>query len=195
MPVMSAIEGAFCRSAPWRSFSRRAVLPWALDGHNLSGEILEIGAGSGAMTAGLAHDFPDALITATDLDSGMVDSARARLTRFPNVAVEVADVTSLPFATARFDSVASFLMLHHVIDWSDALAEVSRVLKPRGVLLGYDLADTRVARWIHRADRSPHCIIAPDELADGLAVAGFTEITVRASLFAHFMQFCARRPS
>ncbi len=30
MPVMSKVERAFCRSAPWRSFTGRIVLPWVL---------------------------------------------------------------------------------------------------------------------------------------------------------------------
>lgn len=79
MPVMSAIEGAFCRSGPWRSFARRSVLPWALDGHRLAGDVLEIGGGSGAMAAGVARDYPDVRLTVTDVDEAMVASARERL--------------------------------------------------------------------------------------------------------------------
>lgn len=195
MPVMSALEGAFCRSTPWRSFARRRVLPWALDGHPLTGEVLEIGGGSGAMAAGVARSFPGTRLTVTDVDAAMVDSARARLAQYTNVAVEVADVTALPFGAGRFDIVTSYLMLHHVIDWVDALAEVSRVLKPGGAFIGYDLTDTRIARWIHKVDGSPHRIIGPDELADGLAVAGFAEITIRPSVREHLMRFHAHKPT
>lgn len=195
MPVMSAIEGAFCRSTPWRSFARRTVLPWALDGHPLDGEVLEIGGGSGAMADGVARQFPNTRLTVTDVDAAMVDAARRRLATRPQVSVEVADVTSLPFATGQFDAVTSYLMLHHVIDWVDALAEVWRVLKPGGAFIGYDLTDTRVARWIHQADGSPHRIIAPDELADGFAVAGFTEISIKPSIREHLMRFHAHKPS
>ncbi len=195
MPVMSAIEGAFCRSSPWRSFARRSVLPWALDGHPLAGEVLEIGGGSGAMATGVARTYPEARLTVTDVDDAMVASARHRLSRFPNVEVAKADVTNLPFEPARFDIVTSYLMLHHVIDWVDALAEVARVLKPGGAFVGYDLTNTRLARAIHRADGSPHRIIAPDELADGLAVAGFTEITIHPTWQGHLMRFHAYRPS
>ena len=195
MPVMSAIEGAFCRSTPWRSFARRRVLPWALDGYPLTGEVLEIGGGSGAMAAGVARKFPNARLTLTDVDLAMVETARARLAAHPNIAIEVADVTALPFDTGRFDAVTSYLMLHHVIDWVDALAEVSRVLKHGGAFIGYDLTDTRIARLIHKADGSPHRIVAPDELADGLAVTGFTKITIRPSVHEHLMRFHAHKPT
>jgi len=104
---MSVIEGAFCRSAAWGSFARRRVLPWALDGHLLSGDVLEIGGGSGAMAAGVARSFPDVRLTVTDVDTAMVDSARSRLSSYTNVSVEVADVTALPFAGACFDAVTS----------------------------------------------------------------------------------------
>jgi SAM-dependent methyltransferase len=193
MPVMSALEGTFCRSRPWRFFARRTVLPWTLDGHSLSGEVLEIGGGSGAMTAGAARTFSNAYITVTDVDQAMVDAARDRLAAYPNVNVQKADVTALPFETGRFDMVTSYLMLHHVIDWEDALAEVSRVLKPGGAFIGYDLTDTRLARWVHRLDGSPHRIVAADQLADRLAVAGLTEVSVRSSFRGHVMRFQAKR--
>lgn len=196
MPVMSAIEGAFCRSRPWRAFARRSVLPWALGGHALTGDVLEIGGGSGAMAAGVARTFPEVKLTVIDVDEAMVCAAQARLARCPNVEVVArADVTGLPFEPGRFDTVTSYLMLHHVIDWVDALAEVARVLRPGGTFIGYDLTDTRLARAIHRADGSPHRIIAPDELADGLAVAGFTDISISTSWRHHLMRFHAHGPS
>lgn len=193
MPTMSTLEGAFCRSSPWRFFARRTVLPWALDDNSLSGEVLEIGAGSGAMAAGAARSFSNARITVTDVDQAMVDAARDRLAAYPNVNVQRADVTTLPFETGRFDMVTSYLMLHHVIDWEDALVEVSRVLKPGGVFIGYDLTDTRLARWVHRLDGSPHRIIAGEELVDRLTVAGLKEISVKPWLRDHLMRFQARR--
>src|SRR5215472_9446926 len=43
MPAMSRLEAVFCRSAPWRVFTQRAVLPWALQGMRPEGRVLEIG--------------------------------------------------------------------------------------------------------------------------------------------------------
>lgn len=78
MPVMSSIESAFCRSAAWELFARRTVLPVALDGHQLTGDVLEIGGGVGAMADGVARRFPTARLTVTDIDDAdMVVAARA----------------------------------------------------------------------------------------------------------------------
>lgn len=63
--------------------------------------------------------------------------------------VGTAGVTALP-ADASFDAVVSLLMLHHVIEWQRALAEIARVLRTGGVLLGYDLLETPAARLVHR---------------------------------------------
>ena len=191
MPVMSALERAFCRSAAWRSFARLAVRPWALNGQRLAGDVLEIGGGSGAMADGVARTFPGTHLTVTDIDEAMVSSARTSLAGRANVDVKQADVTALPFADSSFDAVTSYLMLHHVIAWREALAEAARVLRPGGAFLGYDLTATRLARLIHRADRSPHRILSAAELRIGLADAGLTGITVRTSAAGLLMRFHA----
>lgn len=191
MPVMSAIESWFCRSAPWEWFARRAVLPWALEGQQLTGDVLEIGAGGGAMADGVARMFPTARLTVTDVDDAMVSVARARLAHHNGVLVERADVTALRFDDASFNAVTTYLMLHHVIAWQEALAEAFRVLRPGGTFIGYDLIDTRLARLIHCADGSPHRIIATSEMREGLSVAGFGDVTVRSSALSHLMRFSA----
>ena len=193
MPVMSAVESTFCRSIPWRSFARRRVLPWTLDGITLSGDVLEIGGGSGATAEGVLLAYPDVRLTVTDVDKAMVAVARLRLAKYPDAVVERADVTDLPYMAGSFDVITSHLMLHHVIDWQDALTEAARVLRPDGMILGYDLTDTRAARLLHRVDGSPHRIIAPTELRDGLADAGFTDIAIGVAAFAHLMRFRATK--
>jgi len=151
---MSVIEQGFCRSAPWRGLARKVILPWALHGLEPQGELLELGAGSGAMADGMARTFPELQLTVTDIDPAMVDAARKHLSTRPNIRVERADVTDLPFANGTFDVVTSYLMLHHVVEWRRALSEASRVLRPGGVFIGYDLDKTRLATWIHVADRA-----------------------------------------
>ena len=165
MPEMTPFEQGFCRSAPWRWFARQVVLPWALQGEELSGDVLEIGSGSGAMAAELLRRFPDMRLTASDYDDSMVDVARDRLRDFgARVEVRQADSRQLPFPDESFDAVLSFIMLHHVIDWEKALAEAVRVLRPSGRLLGFDLLASRPMHFLHDAERSHHRMMRWDEL-------------------------------
>jgi ubiquinone/menaquinone biosynthesis C-methylase UbiE len=193
MPSMSAVERCFCRNPLWGGFARKTVLPWALQGVRPAGELLELGGGSGAMAAGTAQTFPDLKLVFTDIDPAMVWAARQRLRGHPQITVAEADVTDLPFEDGRFDVVASYLMLHHVIEWQQALAEAARVLKPGGTFVGYDLDRTRAAEWIHIVGRSPYRLIKHDHFAPALTAAGFDQVRVTRALGAQVTRFVAQR--
>lgn len=145
------------------------------------------------MADGAARSHPNVRLNVTNIDDAMAHAARARLAARGNVRIERADVTDVPFADESFDVVLSHLMLHHVIDWRDALLE-ARVLRPGGVFLGHDLTDTRLARLIPRVDTSPHHLISASGLEDGLADAGFVDVGLRTSFGRHLMRFGARKP-
>jgi ubiquinone/menaquinone biosynthesis C-methylase UbiE len=150
MPEMSRSQQLVCRSAPWRFAAGRVVLPWALQGAALRGDVLEIGCGSGAMAAAILRRHPAVRLIATDYDKSMVDAARERLAPFGDRAeVRRADATELPFDAGAFDAALSFIMLHHVINWERALGELVRVLRPGGRLIGYDLLGDRGGRFTH----------------------------------------------
>jgi ubiquinone/menaquinone biosynthesis C-methylase UbiE len=127
------------------------VLPWALQGVRPRGDVLEIGAGSGAMAAELLATYPDVDLTVTDVDNEMVEAASARLLPFGDrVTARLADATALPFPDGAFDAVLSWVMLHHTLEWEKALTEAIRVLRPGGQLVGYDLLSTAPLRLLHR---------------------------------------------
>ncbi|MFP5327781.1 MAG: class I SAM-dependent methyltransferase [Acidimicrobiia bacterium] len=150
---MSRFEAAFCRSAPWRFAARRVIHPWALQGTHPVGDVLEIGAGSGAMAAELLATHPDAHMTVTDFDQEMVEAASQRLTGFADkAATRQADATALPFEDDSFDFVLSWIMLHHTVEWEKALAESVRVSRPGGQVVGYDLLNTAPLRALHQAE-------------------------------------------
>jgi SAM-dependent methyltransferase len=193
MPAMSRFESAFCRGAGWRAFASRIVLPWALQGERLGGDVLEIG-GSGAVAARLLATRPRVRMTVTDYDEAMVAAARARLARVADRAdVRQADATDLPFPDNRFDAVLSFIMLHHVIDWGAALGEAIRVLRPGGVLVGYDLMASRPAQWLHQAEGTRHRLMAPGELRDRLAGLPVEAVRLRPGLAGLAVRFTARK--
>lgn len=104
----------------------------------LAGEldVLEIGCGTGNLTARALHAAPSARITATDPDPRAVTRARRKAAGEGPVRFETAYAQELPFADASFDRVLSSLMLHHLDDGTkvSALAEAWRVLRPGGRL-------------------------------------------------------------
>src|SRR5206468_2114242 len=72
---------------------------------------------------------------------GLADASPASLERFDRVPgarpgqVQQGSVLELPFPDASFDRVVSIGCLHHTGDLGRAVAEVRRVLTPRGELL------------------------------------------------------------
>src|SRR6478672_2654940 len=66
--------------------------------------ILEIAAGTGALTRLLRKRLPDAAITATDLNQAMLDVA-AKIVGDGGVAWRQADASDLPFPDQSFDAV------------------------------------------------------------------------------------------
>lgn len=193
MPRMSIVESAFCRSAPWQVVARR-VVPWATQGISLTGDVLEIGGGSGAMAEALARNNPEIRLTTTDYDPAMVEAARKRLTKYARASARHADATQLPFDDHSFESTVSFLMLHHVIDWEKAVGEAARVLRPGGVFVGYDLTASRAASWLHVADRSPHRLIEGESFEPVLRSARFAPIDLAFPFGGRIMRFAARLP-
>ncbi|MBV8160785.1 MAG: class I SAM-dependent methyltransferase [Acidimicrobiia bacterium] len=197
MPVMSPFEAAVCRSAPWRLVARRVVLPWALQGVRPTGHVLEIGAGSGAMAAELLATFEDITMCATDFDEAMVSSAAPRLVPFGTRAeCRQADATALPFADASFQTVLSWIMLHHTVGWEDALGEAVRVLRPGGRLVAYDLLASRTFGLLHRrsAESGSHPSHRPlhlDELRRVLFALPLGDVAVRKSRGGLVVRFTA----
>ncbi len=194
MPAMSTVEQAFCRSHLWRWFTRRAIFPWALDGIALQGEVLELGSGSGAMAEELLARFPTIRLTATDVDPAMVEATSRRLERFGDrVEVSQADATQLPFPDGRFDAVVTFIMLHHTVQWEEALAEAARVLRPGGHLAGYDVVLSRPAQVLHRIDLSPHRLATITELRAQLDRLPVDDVRAEPALRGLVARFAARR--
>jgi len=195
MPSMTPVERALCQSAPWRLFTRHVVVPWALGGDVPVGRVLEIGGGSGAMAAELMERYPDIAMVVTDFDEAMVDNATQRLRRYgERVEVRQADATALPFDDASFDAVVSFIMLHHTVEWEKALGEATRVLRPSGKLVGYDLLRAQPMTWLHRGDDSGHRFMEADALRRVLADLPLEGVSLRRGLGGLVVRLRAERP-
>jgi SAM-dependent methyltransferase len=84
-------------------------------------------------------------------------------------------------------------MLHHTVAWEKALTEAVRVLRPGGLLLGYDLVGAGPTRWLHRAEDADHRMVGIDELRAELARLPVVDVSVRPGLGRVVMRFKARR--
>ena len=100
------------------------------------GRVLEIGCGPGWLwRANVARVPDDWRIAATDMSPGMVAELRQHLPRDVRFTFAVTDAQALPYRDAAFDVIVANHMLYHVPDVDRALAEFSRVLRPRGQLI------------------------------------------------------------
>jgi len=96
---------------------------------------LEVGAGTGLLTAAIAPVVGEVL--ATDYAAEMVQQLAVRVDALGlgNVRCEQADIYELRFEAASFDVVVAANVLHLVPDIEGALASLRRVLKPGGVIV------------------------------------------------------------
>jgi ubiquinone/menaquinone biosynthesis C-methylase UbiE len=157
-------------------------------------DLLEIAAGTGAVTTVLATELPDTQITATDLNEPMLAQARTHLAGSGNVTWQQADALSLPFGDASFDIAACQFGAMFFPDRVKGFAEARRVLRPGGRFLfniwdkieENDFADTmqQTMHEIFPADppqfmaRTPHGYHDAARIRDDLIAAGFGDIEI-----------------
>lgn len=119
---------------------------------NVSGEILEIGFGTGLNLP----FYPDSVskITTIDPNPGMKKLARSRIADSNiDVDFQLLNGESLPMADASFDSVVCTWTLCSIAQVEQAIAEVYRLLKPKGkfFFIEHGLSkDSQIQAWQNR---------------------------------------------
>lgn len=96
--------------------------------------MLDIGMGTGNLTAQLMAAYPSAQVHGCDIAFNMIAHARGKLAHAP-LLFPVADAEQLPYASSAFDLVASNFAYQWLDQWRDALDEVMRVLRPGGLFI------------------------------------------------------------
>ncbi len=102
--------------------------------------ILDLGCGPGVSTFALAEVLGEqAELIGVDIAEGMIRKAKTHhqstYRRFKNITFQVADATTLPFATHAFDLAVGHSFLYLVPQQVHVLQEVRRVLRPLGRLV------------------------------------------------------------
>lgn len=91
-----------------------------------SGRVLDVGCGTGMLTAALPGD-----VAAVDPSPPYVDACRRRV---PTADVRVAPAEQLPFDDGSFDAVLSQLVVNFMSDPLAGVREMGRVAKPGAVI-------------------------------------------------------------
>ena len=170
---MNEQHRVLCASDMWARVVKEQMLPWVLARHRrraLGDDVVEIGPGPGKTTDLLRT--MTARLTAVELDADLAGRLAARFAG-TNVEVVQHDATALPFADGTFSAGVCFTMLHHVptVELQDRLlAELVRVVRPGGLVIGSDSVASDGARRLHADDT--YNPIDPDELPERLRRAG-----------------------
>ena len=117
-----------------------------------SGDVLEIGGGTGANIAKYGQNVHS--LTITEPEKPMIRRLQRRIDeQRPDAKALRAPAEDLPFEDNSFDTAVSTLVLCTVDDQPRALRELKRVLRPGGRLLFMEHVrsdDEKVARWQDR---------------------------------------------
>lgn len=138
--------------------------------------ILDLGAGTGQGSLGLAKQYPDACIVAMDLAVEMLKKGRGKTGQQLSLIQKVkelfshkepayeqhqfvcADAEQLPFADASVDLIFSNLTIQWCLDLTALFTEFRRVLKPGGLLmfttLGTETLHELRASWAGASEKT-----------------------------------------
>ena len=176
---------------------------------------LDLACGTGDIACAVADR--GARTTGLDITHRMLQLASLRSSR---VSLITGDMTSLPFRSDSFDLVTTGYGLRNVPDLDAAIAEIARVLKPRGRLLSLDFnrPESAVIRavylayltavgstlgWILHRDPDTYRYIPASirrypgarGVADRMVARGFTNVRIVPLLFGLMTLHLAERSS
>ena len=149
---------------------------------------LDVGCGTGALTAAIADRLGVENVTGVDPSEPFAEACRTRLA---GAHVEIAGAEMLPFADGVFDVVLSQLVLNFMSDATQGVAEMTRVTRPGGTVAAcvWDYADEMkllraywdAAREVEPeraadADEAAMRWCSPSELADLWGGAGLDDV-------------------
>lgn len=175
--------------------------------------VVDVGCGTGRLTALLADRLPRGRVIAADRDAGMIAEARAHLAPFGD-RVDFMVVSALDLPRLEADAIFSTATFHWITDHDALFRALFGALRPCGVLVAQCGGGKNLARVLSRLDRildepeiAPYFAGAPEpwfyataeDTAARMRSAGFvdvdTSLTPAPTPFAHrdqFRTFCDR---
>ena len=134
------------------------VARWALEDADAPRRILDLGAGTGLLSAAFARAYPSASFVLVDVSEEMLARARERFDGEPGrFDFQVADYAAAALPGGRYDLIVSGLSIHHVEDAGKRalFARCAAALAPGGAFVNADqvcgptpaLSERYLARW------------------------------------------------
>lgn len=115
-------------------YSRELCAPFiAVAGVSAGMSVLDVGCGTGVLTAALAQQIGPEHVVGADPSEAFVATCRSRA---PGAEIVIAEAESLPFPDARFDAVLAQLVVNFMDDARTAVGEMRRVARPGGAVVG-----------------------------------------------------------
>jgi len=114
-----------------------------------SGRVLEVGCGSGQMQYELLKRGYEAV--GIDISPGMIKASRGRIKELlphADPQLMVGDLESLSFPDAAFDIVLAAGVIEYLASDEKSFSEISRVLKPGGIVLLSVRNKLNLSRWL-----------------------------------------------
>lgn len=122
-------------------------------------QVLDLCCGTGEITFRIASELPpsiQATLTGVDFSQTMIEIASSKnkkLQLHPHISIEFmeGDATELPFDNHSFDIITMAYGIRNIDKRSQALHEMSRILKPQGVACILELTspDSRILQKLH----------------------------------------------
>jgi len=149
---MEHIRQAFNQFAQDYDSQREYIIPemrqyygaavWAMECAAPEPAILDVGAGTGLLSAFLLEKFPDARLTLMDIAENMLDEARKRFATRPGTEYVVCDYSRSELG-GPYDIVCSALSIHHLApeDKRRLFGRIFMALTPGGMFVNADQAE------------------------------------------------------
>ncbi len=161
-----------------------------INAESLAGTLLDLGCGTGFLTANLAGDLENGTQTVIALDIAlpMLQVTQTKLAGAPNVSYVCADAEQLPLAGQIADAVFSNLALQWCVNLETVFTDIKRALKADGKLIfstfGPQTLQELKAAWAEVDDYNHvNDFYSEQQLADFLQLAGYTEIAVETTVY------------
>src|SRR5688572_27897932 len=137
-------------SFPQQAWGRRVLDRLPLAGTE---RVLDIGCGTGRLTAEIAQRVPDGVAVGVDRSAAMLETAGSWLRdRSCKTRLVLADAAALPFRRA-FDAAFSGATFHWIRDHAALFRSIITVLRPGGRLVAQCGGGPNIAQLLGRADR------------------------------------------